>query len=40
MLRVPVALENIAAPFAVPGANMGEAEFLHRLVEATGWEEP
>lgn len=35
VLGVPVALENIAAPFTVPGA-MPEAEFLHRLVEATG----
>lgn len=34
-LGVPVALENIAAPFRLPGA-MSEGEFLHRLVEATG----
>lgn len=34
-LAVPVALENIAAPFELPGA-MSEPEFLHRLVDATG----
>ena len=34
-LGVPVALENIAAPFVIPGG-MPEAEFLARLVERTG----
>jgi len=33
---VPCALENIAAPFVLPGATMSEAEFLTRLVERTG----
>jgi len=36
LLRVPIALENIAAPFVVPGSTMSEPEFLHRLVEASG----
>ena len=36
VLQVPVALENIAAPFVVPGADMSEPEFFTRLVEATG----
>lgn len=35
-LAVPVALENIAAPFEIPGALMREPELLHRLIEATG----
>ena len=34
-LGVPVALENIAAPFVIPGG-MPEPEFLARLVERTG----
>jgi uncharacterized protein (UPF0276 family) len=34
-LGVPVALENIAAPFVIP-APMGEPEFFARLVERTG----
>ncbi len=34
--HVPCALENIAAPFALPGAELSEAEFLSRLVERTG----
>ena len=34
-LAVPVALENIAAPFEIPGG-MPEPEFFTRLVEATG----
>ena len=33
-LGVPIALENIAAPFELPG--MSEAEFFTRLVERTG----
>jgi uncharacterized protein (UPF0276 family) len=33
---VPCALENIAAPFALAGAEMSEAAFLTRLVERTG----
>jgi uncharacterized protein (UPF0276 family) len=33
---LPCALENIAAPFVLPGAAMSEAEFLGRLVERTG----
>jgi uncharacterized protein len=36
VLLVPIALENIAAPFVVPGATMSEPEFLHRLVDASG----
>ena len=35
-LQIPVALENIARPFVLPGAQMTEGELLHRLVEATG----
>lgn len=35
-LGVPVALENITAPFVVPGADYSEADFFHRVVEATG----
>jgi uncharacterized protein (UPF0276 family) len=35
VLGVPVALENIAAPFEIPGG-MPEAEFFTRLVERTG----
>lgn len=35
-LRVPVALENIAAAFAIPGSEMSEAEFLWALTERTG----
>jgi uncharacterized protein len=34
-LSLPVALENIATPFVLPGA-MPEAEFWARLVESTG----
>lgn len=33
-LGVPVALENIALPFELPG-DMPESEFFHRLVDAT-----
>jgi hypothetical protein len=33
---VPCALENIAAPFVLAGAEMSEPEFLSRLVERTG----
>lgn len=36
LLEVPIALENIARPFTLPGAAMSEAEFLARLVEQTG----
>lgn len=35
-LSLPVALENIAAPFVIPGADYSEPEFFHRLVERTG----
>ena len=35
-LGIPVALENIAAPFVVPDADFDEPEFMHRLHEATG----
>ena len=35
-LPVPLALENIAALVEWPGAELGEAEFLARLVERTG----
>lgn len=36
VLQVPIVLENIAAPFVVPGSTMSEPEFLHRLVDGTG----
>jgi hypothetical protein len=36
VLRVPVALENIATPFVLGGADMSEPEFFTRLVEKTG----
>ncbi len=36
LFGVPVALENIAAPFVIPDADMSEAEFFTRLVDATG----
>ena len=35
-LGVPVALENISTPFALPGGTMTEPEFFTRLVERTG----
>ena len=35
-LGMPVALENIAAPFVIPEADMTEGEFFTRLVDATG----
>ena len=35
-LGVPVVLENIAAPFEVPGGDLTEPELLARLVERTG----
>jgi uncharacterized protein (UPF0276 family) len=35
-LGVGVALENIAAPFEIPGAEMTEPEFFARLVDRTG----
>jgi len=35
VLGIPVALENISAPFVIPGA-MSEPEFFARLVERTG----
>lgn len=35
-LGMPVALENIAAPFEVPGGDLTEPELLARLVERTG----
>src|SRR5262249_37140067 len=36
VLGVPIALENIAAPFVLPHAEMSEPEFFAALVEATG----
>jgi len=36
LLGVPIALENIAAPFEVPHADMDEGTFLTRLVQETG----
>jgi uncharacterized protein (UPF0276 family) len=36
VLGVPVVVENIAAPLALPGATMTEPEFFARLVERTG----
>lgn len=36
VLGVPIALENIAPPFVVPGATMTEPEFFARLVDRTG----
>jgi uncharacterized protein (UPF0276 family) len=36
LLPVPLALENVAALFEWPGAEMDEAEFLGELVERTG----
>ena len=35
-LQVPVAIENLAAPFELPGSEMDEAQFLNELVDATG----
>jgi hypothetical protein len=35
-LGVPVVLENIAAPFEVPGGDLTEPELFARLVERTG----
>ncbi|MGK0359419.1 MAG: hypothetical protein ACI9U2_001721 [Bradymonadia bacterium] len=35
-LGVPIALENITAPFVIGGADMTEPEFMHALVAATG----
>lgn len=35
-LRVPVAIENIAAPFALAGGDYDEPAFFHALVERTG----
>jgi uncharacterized protein len=35
-LEIPVALENIASPFEIPGATLSEGEFWHRLVDRTG----
>lgn len=35
-LGIPVALENIATPFEIPGATLTEAELWHRLVQRTG----
>ncbi len=36
VLGVPVALENISTPFAIPGGTMSEPEFFAQLVERTG----
>jgi uncharacterized protein (UPF0276 family) len=36
ILGVPIALENIAAPFVVPEAELSEPEFFSELVTATG----
>lgn len=36
VLGIPVALENIAAPFTIPGNELTEGEFLSALVERTG----
>lgn len=35
-IPVPLILENITYTVTLPGQEMGEAEFLHRLVDATG----
>jgi uncharacterized protein (UPF0276 family) len=35
-LGIPICLENIAAPFVLDGADMSEADFLARVVDATG----
>ncbi len=35
-LPVPLALENLAAPFAWPGDQLGEADFLAELLDRTG----
>lgn len=35
-LQVPVALENITAPFVIPHADLTEAEFLRAVVDQTG----
>jgi len=36
VLGVPVVVENIAAPFELPGATMTEPELFHELVARTG----
>jgi uncharacterized protein (UPF0276 family) len=36
VLGVPIAMENIAAPFVVPEAELSEPEFFGELVTATG----
>lgn len=35
-LGIPFLVENIACHFQLPGTDMSEGEFLHKLVEATG----
>jgi uncharacterized protein (UPF0276 family) len=35
-LGKPLILENVTYPFEIPGADMSQAEFFHRLVAATG----
>ena len=35
-LQIPFLVENIAYYFRIPGAELGEAELLHRLVQASG----
>ncbi len=35
-LGKPLVLENVTYLFEIPGADMSQAEFFHRLVEATG----
>jgi len=36
VLQIPVALENITAPFIIPDADYTEAEFFHEVVRLTG----
>lgn len=35
-LGMPLILENTTYPFEIPDADMGQTEFFHRLVQATG----
>jgi uncharacterized protein len=35
-LGMPLILENTTYPFEIPGGDMSQTEFFHRLVEATG----
>jgi len=36
VLGKPLILENVTYPFEIPGADMPQAEFFHRMVTATG----